>query len=293
MVQILWRLLLIILIAIITKTAEDVDGKTFAYWTKDGVLFTYNSKISFTADDTCTITAVYTDNNAAETAKAAISKITYADGKLIIAANMSVTEGMTVTSVGVRTANNDGMTEGLTDNNVTTSTNPFEYAITIGEVAPNAAKYVQAYVTYKDTNDAEYIYESAVMKITAGQDYDAGEKGTATIRSATYNSETKKATFNAYLTVPENAVIVKAGLVASPATSFNHTNEVLTSENARFVKSLAEAEGKSAPVNYTWNLKNVEAGTTIYARAYLVYTLNGAEHTVYGSLVTFTATNNA
>ena len=137
------------------------------------------------------------------------------------------------------------------------------------------------------------IEQVTMTELAEASEVGRSEKGTATIRSATYNSETKKATFNAYLTVPENAVIVKAGLVASPATSFNHTNEVLTSENARFVKSLAEAEGKSAPVNYTWNLKNVEAGTTIYARAYLVYTLNGAEHTVYGSLVTFTATNNA
>jgi len=278
---------------LITRVAEKKDGSTFAYWTKDGELFTYNSKISFTANDTCTIIAVYADNHAAETVKAAISKVTYADGKLIIAANMSVPEGMTVTSVGVKTATNQGMTEEPTDNNVTTSTNPYEYAITIGEVAPNTTKFVQAYVTYKDTNGEDQTYASTVMEIIAGQDYDASEKGTAMIRSATYNSETKKAAFNAYLTVPENAVIVKAGLVASPSTSFNPANEVLTSENAQFVKSSSAAVGKCAPVNYNWNKSNVNVGDTWYARAYLVYTLDGAEHTVYGSLVTFTAANNA
>ena len=95
------------------------------------------------------------------------------------------------------------------------------------------------------------------------------------------------------LTVPENAVIVKAGLVASPSTEFNPANDVLTSENAQFVKSSSAAVGKCAPVNYNWNKSNVNVGDTWYARAYLVYTLDGAEHTVYGSLVTFTAANNA
>ena len=128
-----------------------------------------------------------------------------------------------------------------------------------------------------------------IMEITAGQDYDAAEKGTATIRSATYNAETKKATFNAYLTVPENAVIVKAGLVAAPSTSFNPSTDVLTDDNATFVKSSAKAEGQSAPVNYTWNKSNINEGDIWYARAYLVYTLNGEEHTVYGLLVTLTA----
>ena len=157
------------------------------------------------------------------------------------------------------------------------------------KVSIHSILYAQAYVTYKDINNADQTIESAVMEIRSGQDYDLSEKGTATIRSATYNSETMKATFNAYLTVPDNAVIVKAGLVASPSTAFDPNNDVLTSENALFVKSLSSAEGKCAPVNYTWNKSNVNQGDVWYARAYLIYTLDGFEHTVYGSLVTFIA----
>lgn len=272
---------------LITRTAKAVEGKTFAYWMKDDALFTYNPKISFTANAECVITAVYTSNTVTEQTTAEINKVSYVDGDLIIKAGMSVPDGMTIVSVGIRTSSNSDMSEA-TETTATTSNNPAEFAVTKSGVAVNTTLYAQAYVTYTNGTDT-ITAESSVMAITAGQDYDAAEKGTATIRSAIYNADTKKATFNAYLTVPENAVIVKAGLVAAPSTKFDPTNAVLTDANATFVKSLAKAEGQSAPVNYTWNLGNVSSGTIIYARAYLVYTLNGEQHTVYGSLYIFTA----
>ena len=91
-----------------------------------------------------------------------------------------------------------------------------------------------------------------------------------------------------YLTIPENAVISKAGLVASFSENFDPATQVLTSDNAQYVKSSVSAEGQSAPVNYTWNLRGVPTGKTIYARAYLVYTLDGKIHTVYGELKSIT-----
>ena len=115
-------------------------------------------------------------------------------------------------------------------------------------------------------------------------------KGTAIIRSATYNASTKKATFIAYLTVPDNAVIVKSGLVAVSGTNFDPKTVVLTRDNADYVTLLAAAEGKCANVNYTWNKSNVNVGDMWYARAWLVYTLDGAERTVYGNLVKLSAT---
>lgn len=272
---------------LITRDAESVEGKTFAYWTKDGVLFTYNPKISFTANESCTITAVYTDDNASEQVKAEISKVNYANGNLIIKADMSVPDNMDIVSVGIRTSGNNDLSEAA-ETTATTSNNPAEFVVTKTGVPVNSTLYAQAYVTYTD-GVSTTTAESNVMTIIAGQDYDAAEKGTATIRSAEYNSTTNKATFNAYLTVPENAVIVKAGLVAAPSTSFNSSTDVLTDENAAFVKSLSSAEGKCAPVNYTWNKSNINAGDTWYARAYLVYTLNDRQHIVYGSLVTLNA----
>lgn len=272
---------------VITRVAEKVDGKTFVYWTKDGALFTYNSKISFTADDTCTITAVYIDDNAEAQVTAAINNVNFANGNLIIKAGMSVPDGMEIISVGIKTADNKQMT-GAEDNSTNTTNNPAEFSVTKTNVSVNSTLYAQAYVTYTNGGTITTT-ESNVMAITAGQDYDASEKGTATIRFSSYNAETKKATFNAYLTVPENAVIVKAGLVAAPSTDFDPASDVLTDDNALFVKSLTSAEGKCAPVNYTWNKSNVNVGDTWYARAYLVYTLNGEQHIVYGSLISLTA----
>ena len=108
--------------------------------------------------------------------------------------------------------------------------------------------------------------------------------GTAIIKSKEYDPSTQKAKFNAYLTVPDGATVVKAGLVASSTVS-----DGLSADNAQFVKSLAAAEGKCAPVSYTWTKTKVESGQTWYVKAYLVYTYKGTTYTVYGDLETLTA----
>ena len=149
--------------------------------------------------------------------------------------------------------------------------------------------YIRAHIQYYDSdNNLKDIY-GTLITVNAGTDYDYAERSTVVIRTMTYNSDTKKASFNAYLTVPENSVIVKAGLVAVSGKNFDPSTTILTAENADYVKSLASAAGKCVPVNYTWTKSNVNPGDVWYARAYLVYTLNGVEHTVYGNLVTLTA----
>ncbi len=166
---------------VVTETAGEIAGKTFAYWELDGNVFTYNPTISIMAVKSCTIEAVYTT----------------------------------------------------------------------------------------DGSNAE-------------------EKGTAMMISMLYDNIIQKLSINVYLTIPENAVISKAGLVASFSENFDPATQVLTSDNAQYVRSSVSAEGQSATVNYTWNLRGVPAGKTIYARAYLVYTLDGKIHTVYGELESIT-----
>lgn len=68
---------------------------------------------------------------------------------------------------------------------------------------------------------------------------------------------------------------------------FNPSTDVLTDDNATFVKSSAKAEGECAPVNYTWTKGSIETGDKWYLRAYLVYAFNGELHIVYGSLYEF------
>jgi hypothetical protein len=117
--------------------------------------------------------------------------------------------------------------------------------------------------------------------------------GTATIKTSSYNIDTKKLTSIAYLTVPDGAVIVNAGLYAAsptvPGTKYTDTSAELTAANADYVKSSTLAVGKSADVNYTWNKGGVSQGDVWYLRAYVTYTKDGNTETVYGNRVTVKA----
>ncbi|MCR5165733.1 MAG: hypothetical protein K6C13_00720 [Oscillospiraceae bacterium] len=109
--------------------------------------------------------------------------------------------------------------------------------------------------------------------------------GTAAITSKSYNSSTNKATFVAYLTVPEGAVISRAGLIATNA------GPGLTMENAQYVKVSAPATGTSVPATYTWTKTKVNSGDTWYVRAYVIYTYKyGTEHLIMSDVVSYTAT---
>ena len=110
--------------------------------------------------------------------------------------------------------------------------------------------------------------------------------GTAKIIATEYNRDTKKAMFVSLTNVPEEAIIQGAGLVAASSNNFNPSMAVLSAANADYVKS-GTTTGPS--INYTWTKSKVEVGDVWYVRAYLVYTLNGEEHTIYGDLVKYVA----
>ena len=114
-------------------------------------------------------------------------------------------------------------------------------------------------------------------------------KGTATITKASYNIDTQKLSFVAYLTPPEGATITAAGLVAASGISFKPDMD-LNLDNAEYKKASAKAVGTSIPWTYTWTKTSVNPGDVWYVRAYVIYTdAEGAEHTVYGDLFQFTA----
>ena len=276
---------------LVTRTAENVDGKIFTYWKLDGALFTFNPTISIMAVGNCTIEAVYTDASVAADTSAAISKVGYdVSGKtLLIKSAVSVPDNLSIVSAGIEYSDSQDMNNAASLSESVTSNNA-ELSWTMSSISPGTELYVRAFVVYIDANNAQHKQYGEIKKITAGEDYDAAEKGTAIINSKAYDADTQKASFSAYLTVPENAVISKAGIVASISGYFDPTTDVLTSENAKYVKWAVSAEGESAPVNYTWNIRGVPSGRTVYARAYLVYTLNGTIHTVYGSLEQLTIT---
>lgn len=112
------------------------------------------------------------------------------------------------------------------------------------------------------------------------------QTATAGLCSVTYNLDSSKLVTVAYLTVPENAVIRAAGVVAASNNegSKYHPEQELTMDNADYVKVSKNYVGTNEPVNYTWTKTNVnKPGEIWYLRAYVIYAdENGTEHTIYG-----------
>ena len=288
---------------LISRTAEAVEGKQFAYWTLNGSIFSYNKKASYTAIESGVLKAVYASEAVEAVGTATLRTASYNidTRKLTVNAYLTVPDGSRIVSAGLvasSSVNYDPASGDLTADNAQYNKSlasavgkcvPVNYTWTKSSVNPGDVWYIRAHIQYYDSdNNLQDIY-GTLITVNAGTDYDYAERSTVVIRTMTYNSDTKKASFNAYLTVPENSVIVKAGLVAVSGKNFDPSTTILTAENADYVKSLASAAGKCVPVNYTWTKSNVNPGDVWYARAYLVYTLNGVEHTVYGNLVTLTA----
>ena len=288
---------------LISRTAEAVEGKQFAYWTLNGSIFSYNKKASYTAIESGVLKAVYASEAVEAVGTATLRTASYNidTRKLTVNAYLTVPDGSRIVSAGLvasSSVNYDPASGDLTADNAQYNKSlasavgkcvPVNYTWTKSSVNPGDVWYIRAHIQYYDSdNNLKDIY-GTLITVNAGTDYDYAERSTVVIRTMTYNSDTKKASFNAYLTVPENSVIVKAGLVAVSGKNFDPSTTILTAENADYVKSLASAAGKCVPVNYTWTKSNVNPGDVWYARAYLVYTLNGVEHTVYGNLVTLTA----
>jgi len=286
-----------------TVKADAVDGMDFAYWTMDGEILTYNRTASFRVVSSCKLEAVYTKSTAEDPGTALLKTAVYdaATKKLAIVAHLTVPENSKIVSAGLVAASpasekydgNEELTRENADYVNASSVAvgkcaPVSYTWTKSGVSIGDIWYARAYITYTDASGTEHTVYGDRVTIRAGQDYDSSERGTAQITSTSYDQDKKYAKFVSYTTVPEGAVIRKAGLVAAAGSTFDAGEQILTAENASYVKTSSLAVGKSAPVLYTWTKSKVNNGDTWYVRAYLVYTLHGVEHTVYGQLATFT-----
>ena len=286
----------------IPLTAEAVEGKTFAYWTLDGAILSYNENATFRTETSCTVRAVYAAEAVEAVGTALIRTGTYnADTKkLSFVAYLTVPQGAKIAASGLVAASGAGSYDPaaeLTMDNADYVKNsakavgtggPVTYTWTKTAVSIGDVWYARPYVRYTYNGETCTVYGDRV-KVTAGCDYDFSEKATATIRSTVYYASTRKALFVASLTVPEGGVISKSGLVAAPG-SFDAANTLLTWETATYKKNSDKAIGTGGPVSYTWAKTAVDPGDTWYVRPYVMYTdAAGKEHTVYGELLTYTA----
>ena len=109
--------------------------------------------------------------------------------------------------------------------------------------------------------------------------------GTAVIKYTAYDATTCKMKTEALLTVPEGAVITKAGLFAASSKNFDPSNQELDESTADYVKASSKAVGTKGPVSYTWTKSNVNKNDIWYLRAYVSYTYNGKAETILGNTI--------
>ena len=288
---------------VVKVKAVDVEGKIFSHWTLDGEILGYNRYASFRVNESHILTAVYATEAVEAIGTATLKTSTYnvSTKKLTSVAYLTVPEGAKIVAAGLYAASGSGHydpNENLTANNAdyvkslasaVGKGGSVSYTWNKTNVNPGDVWYLRAYISYTLDGITKTVYGYRIT-VKAGRDYDSAEKGTAAIKSVSYNSSTKKATFVAYLTVPEKATIEIAGLVAASSVSFDPASDVLTADNADYVKNLASVAGKGGAVTYTWNKSAVNPGDTWYARAYLIYTdSSGIQHTLYGELMMLTA----
>ena len=290
----------------ITVTADDVADKNFACWRLDGELLSYNKKVSFRTDQDCTIKAFYSVETVEAVGIAFIKTANYNQDtkKLVFVARLEVPTGAVIKQSGLVSSpaasyDPEGGVELSLDNAVYKKNSsksvgtggPVNYTWTKSSVELNDVWYARPYVIYTYDDENVTIYGEMVT-VRAGYDYDRSEKATAVIKSSSYDASTGKAKFVAYITVPDGGKIVKAGVVASPAQgegAYDPSAGLLTLDNAMYKKVSAKAVGTGEPLNYTWTKSSVAAGDKWYIRAYVIYTIDGVERSVYGDLVTYTA----
>lgn len=291
----------------ISVTAKDVAGKNFAYWMLDGEIQSYNKTVTFRVTESCTLKAVYSLEVTQALGTALIKSGSYdiSTHKLTVLGYMTVpSDGCKIVSAGLYAASansdkynaNDELTSANADyvkvsTKAVGTAGPLSYTWTKSNVNAGDIWYVRPYIIYTDEANEEHTVYGDRVTLCAGTEYDPAEKATAKINGASYDSTSLKAKFIAYLAVPEDAVIQKAGLVAkSQAAGFDPDTEILSANNAQYVKSSTLAVGTNGPVTYTWTKSSVNTGDIWYVRAYLVYTdKDGIEHTVYGDLLKYTA----
>lgn len=283
--------------SIFSVTAEEVEGQTFNYWTVDGVIMSYSKKLSIHVVDSCTLRAVYSAQSVEATGNAQITRTSYNidTRKLTIVSYLNVPDDCTIKAAGLLAASEAGGYDSGTELTVSNAQyvktmssqkHAVQYTWTKKNVLQGDIWYVRAYLVYTDAENNNHEVCGPRITLCAGTEYDPNELGSARITSSGWNETTQKATFVAYLSVPEAGVIQKAGLVAASAETFNPETTILTAENARYVKVMSS---QKHAVQYTWTKTAVMPGDTWYARAYLVYTLDGETHTLYGNLVSLTA----
>ena len=187
-----------------------------------------------------------------------------------------ITESATVTVVGGTISGTNTDTQSFTINTVVeiTANTPDD-----GQKFAYWTDESGTIVGYNDKYTFSISKDTKIIAVFVASEESVEAVGTAQIVDIVKRKEKNGISFVAMLTVPKGAKIDHAGIVA---TSDSAKAGNLTAENADYVRGKANDK---TTVEYTWT-KSKAGDATWYVRAYLVYTMNGTQYTVYGDVVT-------
>ena len=139
----------------------------------------------------------------------------------------------------------------------------------------NGEQYVAGYEkTYAFRMPSQSLTLQAYY-VSSAEDAQA-KSGTAYIESVS-KPENNKLSFVSIVSVPNDASIVKTGIIAQKADVLG--DDELTENNALFVKYDETTCTKYRSFKYTWTKGNVSVDDTWCVRSYLVYTQDGKTYT--------------
>ena len=153
----------------VTAKDTDADGKVFTYWTRDGVIVSYNKTYSFFVDGNTNINAVYADTAAEEKIVIVMAQPgIIADGNRIsFYSERSIPTGYTVKETGIILSKNDDFdVNSATIKAVAKSkANKGQYTIRKANAQAGETWYGMAYVIVEDASGNVSIeYSNKVSK---------------------------------------------------------------------------------------------------------------------------------
>ena len=146
------------------------------------------------------------------------------------------------------------------------------------ETSPVIVSYEENYVFRMPSSDTE-------LQAVYGELLPDGKVGTAYIESVTKTGD-NMVSFVSILSVPDDATMLKAGIVACKASDLKDGHDAPDINYARFRKYNETTCRDYKAFKYTWTKSNIGDGDVWCVRAYLLYSdKDGVQHDVYGEMV--------
>ncbi len=279
----------------VTVTA---DSENFLCWkdAKSGVVVSIEPEYSFYIPGDISLIAVYkeSDDDKAElpfvyinsTVNTVVGSESY---NAIFTASVNLPEGATLLEKGMIFTNDTGYALGeeafklgldpsMTKASALLATGNF--MITLTEIPMGENRYARAYVIYELDGVQHTEYSQHIASVTKSI-VSIDENVEIVANDSTYD-----ATVSAATSLPESATLIEKGVLFTTSTGYNKGEEnfiIGSTVNTAIIKAVSE--DTSASGVYTGTYAGIRTGVKRYARAYVIYELDGVQYTKYSNIV--------